>query len=301
MLVNLATADLIVGTITCPTIVYVHMKEGLNEKIIVAEVIVIHMSLYISCTASVLSLSSLAIERYLAVRKPNAYHTKMTNKRILLTVVAVWLISLGLPILYFSVGYIAYAFIFANTVLVMTVAITCLTYVLMLRKVRERSRNMSSDAGNSIEAPYVVSQSTSNLPGVQSLSTSMPNSVVARAREMEAKVTKMFMVVLIAMLCSYAPSTVLIYIRNFCESCSCITLHWSRDFQSLLIMMNSSVNFGCYALQSPRFRSAFMKILKIMQQNSEPSDRSTADCSRRRKTGRKQPQNQIELRGMKEL
>ena len=46
------------------------------------------------------------------------------------------------------------------------------------------------------------------------ISTDTPNSIVASTREMEAKITKIFIVILIAMLCCYGPSTVLIYIIN---------------------------------------------------------------------------------------
>ena len=264
LVVNLATADLIVGTTTNPISVYVHMKEGLTQKLTVPEIQTLHMSYFISCTASVLSLSSLAVERYLAVRKPSTYRTNVTNKRIMLTIAGVWLISLSVPFVYFEVGYITYAFIFANTAVAVAIAITCATYTLMLRKVRERSQNISNQ--NVRETPYTISTRETTTQ-VQSIKTASPknttNSIITSAREMEEKVTKMFIVVLIAMLCCYGPSTLFIYIMSFCESCSCTTLHWFRDLQFIFVLMNSSVNFWCYALQSPRFRNAFTKILKI--------------------------------------
>ena len=276
LLVNLATADLIVGTITNPISVYVHMKEGLKEKIPVDDVRAIHMSYFISCTASVLSLSSLAVERYLAVRKPNTYRTNVTNKRIALTVAAVWLISLALPNIYFKVGYTTYAFIFANTAIAVAIAITCVTYSLMLRKFRERSHDISNSTANAREARYTISPSADpsrnkNL-STNATNTNTPNSVLASAREIEVKVTKIFIVILIAMLCCYGPSTVLIYVMNFCKSCSCTTLHWFRDLQFIFVLMNSSVNFLCYGLRSPRFRSAFTKILKIKRRNNRAEE-----------------------------
>ena len=278
LVVNLATADLIVGMMTNPISVYVHMKEGLNVKITPADVKAIHMSYFISCTASVLSLSSLAVERYLAVRKPNTYRSNVTKKRILLTVAGVWLISLSLPNIYFEVGYTTYAFIFANTAVGVAVAITCFTYTLMLRKVRERSQNALNHHNNK-ETPYVItsSTSTSSQPpqSMSTFSTRPPtDSIVASSREMEVKVTKMFVVVLIAMLCCYFPSTLFIYIMNFCESCSCTVLHWFRDLQFVFVLMNSSVNFWCYALRSPRFRSAFSKILKMKKRNNAAEESS---------------------------
>jgi hypothetical protein len=182
----------------------------------------------------------------------------------MLTIAGVWLISLSVPFVYFEVGYITYAFIFANTAVAVAIAITCATYTLMLRKVRERSQNISNQ--NVRETPYTISTRETTTQ-VQSIKTASPknttNSIITSAREMEEKVTKMFIVVLIAMLCCYGPSTLFIYIMSFCESCSCTTLHWFRDLQFIFVLMNSSVNFWCYALQSPRFRNAFTKILKI--------------------------------------
>ena len=267
LVANLATADLIVGMTTNPISVHIHMKEGLKQKLSVPEIQAIHMSYFISCTASVLSLSSLAVERYLAVRKPNTYRTNVTKKRIILTVAGVWLISLSLPFVYFEVGYITYAFIFANTAVAVAIAITCVTYTLMLRKVRERSQNVTNQ--NVRENPCISStRETSQVQSVKTAPTNIPNSIVTSAREMEDKVTKMFIVVLIAMLCCYGPSTLFIYIMSFCESCSCITLHWFRDLQFIFVLLNSSVNFWCYALQSPRFRNAFSKILKTKNRHN---------------------------------
>ena len=269
LFVNLATADLIVGTITNPISVSVHMKEGLKEKISIDDVRAIHMSYFISCTASVLSLSSLAVERYLAVRKPNTYRTNVTNKRIALTVAAVWLISLALPNIYFKVGYTTYAFIFANTSIAVAITITCVTYSLMLRKVKERSRIISNHKVNVRKARYNFSPSAERSRNLSTdpINSNTPHSITASAREMKVKVTKMFVVILIAMLCCYGPSTVFIYIMNFCKSCSCTTLHWLRDLQFIFVLMNSSVNFLCYGLRSRRFRSAFAKILKNKKQN----------------------------------
>ena len=78
---------------------------------------------------------------------------------------------------------------------------------------------------------------------------------------LEHTITKMFLVVMAAVLGCYGPSTIFIYTMSFCEDCSCAFLHWCRDLQFLFIIMNSSLNFFCYALRSPRFRQAFAYIL----------------------------------------
>jgi hypothetical protein len=77
LMANLAVADLIVGTVTDPLSIYIHWKEGINAKLLKSEVQVLHMSYFISCTASVLSLATLAVERYLAIRNPHTYRNRL--------------------------------------------------------------------------------------------------------------------------------------------------------------------------------------------------------------------------------
>ncbi|CAB4024242.1 histamine H2 receptor-like [Paramuricea clavata] len=296
LVVNLAAADLIIGFITEPFSVYYHIKEGLKKSSVAEELITIHMVYFISCTASVLSLTSLAVERYLAVRKPNTYRTKVTNKRIVLTIVMIWLISLSLPNIYLDVGFTTYGFIFANTSIAITVLITTITYTLMRQKINKgitknaRKKTAASTSTDFVitktDSPNVIihsrelletnqtppsisteannspSQERNQLPTVDiNLSTS--NAITNSRQLLEEKITKMFLIVLIALLCCYGPSTIMMYLVNFCEDCSCITLQWCRDVHIMFALMNSSTNFFCYALRCNRFRSAFFKLLKI--------------------------------------
>ena len=271
LIANLAMADLIVGAITDPMSIYIHTKEGFNRAITLEEIRTLHLTYFISCTASVLSLSTLAIERYLAIRKPNTYRGGFTGKRILLTVAGIWLISLSLPHIYFDVGYITYAFIFANTSVVVGIFITCFTYSLMLHKVKERSQNIANGSNTPTPSRPTPTTSPSKISTDDPPYPDTSNAVLNGARLIEAKVTKMFITVLIALLCCYGPSTIMIYIMSFCESCSCITLHWFRDMQFVFVIANSSVNFYCYALRSPRFRNAFAKILKLNRRHEDPN------------------------------
>ena len=244
-----------------------------------------HLAYFISCTASVLSLTSLAVERYLAVRKPNAYRTNVNNKRIAATVAIIWLISLSLPQLYLEVGFTMYGFIFANSSIVIAVSIICITYALMRQKIKSHLGN-SSDISSKVSRSVVSSvdelrennpqsgpstvaaanqmqiDSQNQLPNANpNLSTS--NTAITRRQLLEDKVTGMFLIVLIALLCCYGPSTMMMYFVNFCESCSCATLHWFRDIHFVLIFANSSVNVFCYALRSSRFRNAFAYFFRL--------------------------------------
>ena len=198
-------------------------------------------------------------------RLVNVFCFRFTTKRIFATAGCIWLISFTIPFIYFEVGAITYAFIFANTAIVLAIAITCFTFGLMIREFQHRAR---SDAPITFTNHNVEHQkSTTHAVG--------RNAQSQTAAKWERKVTKMFLVVLFALLCCYGPSTVFIYAMSFCESCSCTALHWFRDLQFLFVIMNSSVNFFCYALRSRRFRNAFAHILKIKRmREAEPVSNS---------------------------
>ena len=66
LVVNLSLADLIVGLITAPLGIAFHFFEGFgipNRPLRKT----MHVSFFISCTASLLSLSTLALDRYVAI------------------------------------------------------------------------------------------------------------------------------------------------------------------------------------------------------------------------------------------
>ena len=262
---NLAVADLIVGVVTIPLSINFHLKEGLGVDISDFEIYIYHMSFFMSGTASVLSIASLAVERYLAICNPHTYRNKVTGKRILLTVASIWLVSCTLPLVYFEVHYITCSFILVNSTIIVAIAITCFTYALMLYKFKHHNRHLEMTA---------VSE--------ENLATSqhVPDSIHTNAVYWEHAITKMFLVIMVTLLCCYGPATILIYVMSFCGSCSCNALHWFKDMQFLFIVMASSVNFFCYGMRSPRFRAAFSALFQMLrhgvtQRNSDPGPAST--------------------------
>ena len=310
LLVNLAVADLIVGVIAQPLAVYFHIKEGLdNNGVNSEESLAIHIIYFISCTASILSVSSLAVERYLAVRTPYTYRSKVTNKRIVLTIVIIWLISFSLPNINLNVGFSTYAFIYANTSIAVGVIIIGITYTLMKRKlgvskmiccsgrcvadptgseeepnapsqhesssvIFRKSANYPNTITQNIEwfretAPSTLAEASNSpshvrnqLPTVHTNVSSL-NAITHSRQLVEAKVTKVFLTVLIALVSFYGPSTIMMYVVSFCDDCSCDTRHCLEDISVLFTFMNSSINFFCYALRCSRFRNSFVKLLKI--------------------------------------
>ena len=238
--VNLAVADLVVGVVTEPLSVLIHFREGLLLDVR-HYVVPIHMSYFISCTASVLNLAALTADRFVAISYPLQYRVRFSTSRATVIAGLIWLISFSLSFIYFKVGYLRYAFVFANTAVALTLIIFLFTYVRTLRAMRAQVSQWDTLRQNS---------------------QSEDNRARLRAALVEKNITKAFMVMLGFFLCCYIPSCIIIYIMNFCSSCNCTTIHVFRDLQFIFVLSSSALNPFVYAWRLPNFRKAFKKILR---------------------------------------
>ncbi|XP_028517509.1 neuromedin-U receptor 2-like [Exaiptasia diaphana] len=122
LLMNVAISDLLVGAITDPIFVLFHIREALGYPVITWYVLP-HMSFFIGCTSSLLSIAMLAIERAIAVNA--SYHRKLPRKRAIKMSVAIWIFSIAFPCIYFELGYFKFAFIFSILMIIVTFATLC--------------------------------------------------------------------------------------------------------------------------------------------------------------------------------
>ena len=147
---NLAFADLLVGCITEPLSTYLHIKEGLGREITIVEIRAIHLSYFISCTASVLSISLLALERYISISYSFKYRLYFKVRRFVLVSIVVWLVAIGLSTVYILTSYVFYTFVFITIAVFWTLGVTTFCYVKILRKLKttEKKVKESSVIGN---------------------------------------------------------------------------------------------------------------------------------------------------------
>ena len=228
---QLAVSDLVVGALTEPFFVVFHVREALGYPVI-ANIWIIHLSFFVTYTASLLSLMALTLDRYLTVI--SCYKRILSKNTITFLSVLIWLVSLLVSCLYFATGFYLFAFIFTNTALVVMISLLTFSYVRIQQKLKAQ-----------ISRWHWFQQIQVKLDAIAT----------------EKKLTNAFFVILgIFMLC-LCPSLVMIYVINFCDTCHCALVHWLRDLHFLFPLVNCALNQFLYAWRIRTFRRAISGLL----------------------------------------
>lgn len=231
LVLNLAIADLIIGMITDPLFVGFHVNEALENEVLNIQWLV-HVSYFMTSTASALSIVALAINRYQVMT--SLHRIQQSNfSRTIASSVILWILSLGLPVLYLAVGFYKLAFIFANTAVVITTVVLVFVYYRIYHKLKQHKRN------------------TEHIRGI--------GDREKHAKREENATNSLILIIISFVICAF-PSCVMIYVINLCHTCSCVLIHWFRDLQFLCLLANSATNQFLYAWRMRSFRRAFQTI-----------------------------------------
>ena len=238
LIANLALADATAGTITEPMAAYFTIQEVRGGHVEKVAVYITHMSYFISCTTSVLTLGLLSVDRYLAISHALWYKAHVTLARTVKICISVWITSITLSLAYIKTGFINFAFVFANTAVLSTACVLAFSYYRIFKSLRHRTRRIG-----------ILHEGTNQ------------RSEREKSLSLETKLTKMYLIMLGVFLFCFAPSCLFIYVMQFCSTCNCDTIHWLRDMSFLLVLSNSSLNPILYSLKMKRFRKAFLEII----------------------------------------
>ena len=244
LIANLALADLTAGAITEPMAVYFTYQEVQGSVVNDLAVYVTHLSYFMSCTTSVLTLSVLAIDRYLAISYSLWYKCHVTLSCTIKICMALWIMSVLLSLTYIKTGYINFAFVFANTAVLSTASVLVFAYYRIFKSLRIRTIQVG-----------VLHEGRSQRCERQ------------KSLLLESKLTKLYLMMLGIFLLCFVPSCLFIYVLYCCSLCDCSVIHWLRDTSFLLVLSNSSLNPILYSLQLKSFRRVYKSMCKCAKKN----------------------------------
>lgn len=256
-LFSLAATDLMVGTVMDTISAIFHISEGLELTLV--DIRIIHILYFIFCTASILTLAALTVDRYYAVLAPVKYRTQLTPRRAFVASIVIWVVAFGASMLYFKLGFIFYSLIFASTSVFCTAVILCFVYASIYKKLRVQINIRGRGAVTTTEERRKRRRQLRNMKA-------------------ESKATKALVLVLLTFLLCFTPACVMIYMLNFCTVCDCLFVHWLRDLQMVIVLLNSGINPYVYAWRLPRFKRAFHKLLHL--RSWARTNKTSFNCSR---------------------
>lgn len=260
LVVNLAVADLLTGLITEPLYAAFEISNFMRKEFTVLFVIG-ESTAYVFVNASILSILSLALDRYIAVKHPLSHEQKMNHKRILKIIISLWSYSLLFSMLRFM-GVPQDIFYWLDLHLNYTLLVGILIGL------------------------YVSIYFTIKHQLAQSLRTQGYNSETRRQpnhNEMEAKIKSerkllrtVFLLLVVAIACML-PLYIMLHVELLCESCMEISqVKTISKLSEPILFLNSGLNPLLYAWTIPKYRQALRKILH-----------DWGLCSKRRKKQRK--------------
>ena len=195
---------------------------------------IVHVPYFITCAASMLSIAALAAERYLTVT--STYRRTYSRSRAVMISVGIWMFSIAASFIYFATGFYTFVFVFANTTVIATLVIITFAYIRI---------------SQSLHAHVEHREMTGS------------DRIMERRLKYEKKATRSFIFVLFIFICCNVSSCVMIYVILLCDVCACDVIHWLRDFQFLMALVNCSANQFLYAWRMPAFRRAFKVLLTV--------------------------------------
>ena len=243
-IVSIAAADFMVGSVVLPLSVIFHVCESTGfffHGLIKA----LHISVFVSCSASVLAICTLSYDRFVAVTSPLKYRTRLTSKRVKRATAVIWVIAVLMSLIYFKIDFIVYIFVYVNVIVLFTLVVLAFVHCKVSKALKTQKLKPIQKCFNS--------------------SRKMKQLTLRR----NAKVTKAFFSLLLVFFCCNFPSFILSYVMNFCQTCNCVTIQTLRDMSFLSLMVGSAINPFYYGFRLPHFKTALTKLLPCLSKTSK--------------------------------
>ncbi|CAL8354958.1 unnamed protein product [Merluccius merluccius] len=275
-IVSLAVTDLLLGVLVLP---FSAMLRLTDEWPLGATFCNIYISLDVMlCTASILTLLVISMDRYLAVTMPLRYTALVLPGRVVVAMASVWTVSLAVSFLPIHMGWNtsngtvqnrgpgdperrcrfelngAYALTDSLVTFFLPLTVMCWTYYRILRIAQAQARRIIVSRPACPVASY---DSRSNTPSIASTATAAVASVTAVALR-EHKATMTLAAVIGAFVVCWLPYFLLFTVMGVREQ-----EEPGPEYQVVLWLgyANSALNPILYAALNRDFRSAYAQLL----------------------------------------
>ncbi|XP_076462001.1 LOW QUALITY PROTEIN: alpha-1A adrenergic receptor-like [Babylonia areolata] len=297
-IVNLAIADLLLGTMVLPLSASLEVfKKWLFGPVVCDIWAAIDV---LCCTASIFSLCVISIDRYIGVTRPLQRSTIMTERRAVYVILAIWLLAVAISVaplfgwkeekqdadpyecsVTTQTGYVLFS---VSTSFYIPLFIILLVYFRIYREALRHSRFLMTgvkttkvdESGVTLRVHKGSSTTTAAIPvGQQSSSSSersdgsvghkVPSRVATAAGKVakfkrETKAAKTLGIVVGVFILCWFPFFFILPLGSLCPSCNIPPLLFNVFFW--LGYGNSLVNPIIYACSSREFQFAFRRILR---------------------------------------
>ena len=229
-LVSMAVADLFVTALGQPLFsVFLGLQIGGECNVIVSQVF--RLIANMSCSASVLHLCFISIDRCLVILRPHDFRIIRTKKRFKIALAIAWTLPVIYGVLRLTVSKTATSYFTVIAVGLCYMAII-VCYTLIILKVRKQGsatlRRFRSQTGRNVASEHVV----------------------------ERRVTVTIAIVVVIFTVCWFP---LLYLRSaFAEENFGVAYNWARA----LALTNSSMNPWVYCFRIGEFREAYRRLLR---------------------------------------
>ena len=246
LVVNLSFADLLTGLITEPFYAAFEISRFMEKERAILYVIG-ESTAYVFVNASILSILSLAYDRYVAVRYPLLHDQKMNRKRIFTVIALLWIYSvlfsmlrfIGVPqdVFYWIDLHLNYT-LFGGILIGLYIAI----YLTIKRQLAQSLRTQGYNSQTRRQPTY--------------------GNIEAKLRS-EKKMTKtVFRMLLVAVSCML-PLYIMLHVELLCEPCMDIpVVKTISKLSEPILFLNSGLNPFLYAWTIPKYRQALKEILR---------------------------------------
>lgn len=231
--INLAIADILVGITVEPINAASYWTK--NRDVLFSY----YIFAVLSCVCSIVNISALMIDRFLAVVRPFKYRSLVSPIRVRVALLIIWLFSIHFSVLplvgWRSASFQVYLY---GLGVLLPATLMLLSYYGLLRTLKDKISNLKISTDRK-EAAHV-------------------KKMVSRERRVSMTVFIMLMVFLVA----WGPFVVVDFVLVFCQNCRSEKLLLARDITLTVGFFSSGINPGLYAWRVPNFRDGLMLLFQ---------------------------------------